>query len=51
MLNNGKLGRYGYWNGRLRLFTNRNPKNGMLWSDDIGKDGSWIISENVRFVD
>ena len=49
--------RYGYWNGLKCLFTHRDPKNAMLYGEDIltkenGKImyGKWIPSDEVTLI-
>lgn len=51
--------RKGIYGGRLCTFTDWNPKNNMVWCDDIpaGKDpvtgrllyGAWIPSDKVKW--
>lgn len=38
--------RRGYYKGALCEFTNRNPKTGEVWSDDIGH---WVSSDSVKW--
>lgn len=53
-----RFGRYGMYAGKKCFFTHRNPKTGVVWSDDINEyvhkvgliPGRWVNATLVQWL-